>query len=154
MIDRESVCLTFQALRPDEADLFLSVIEAVLPHRQPELEFPRQASALVLDAQMVSDLAFRALVLDGLRELEAACRRDGTSFSALSADGRAEALRGIEDTTFFQTLIHLVKSDFYNRHLVWKVLGYPDLAREDGYLDHGFDQLPVLTPTEGAIHRG
>ncbi|MGD9958072.1 gluconate 2-dehydrogenase subunit 3 family protein [Nocardioides sp.] len=151
--------MTFQALRPEEADLFLSVIEAVLPHTQPELEFPRQASALVLDAQMVANLGLRQLVLDGLRELDqASMRAHRIGFSDLSTADRTAALREIEDTAFFQTLIHLVKSDFYNRHIVWKALGYPDLDREAGYLDHGFDQLPVIatigSPADEVTHRG
>ena len=159
MMDRDSVCLTFQALRPEEADLFLGVIEAILPHTQPELEFPRQVTALVLDAQMVADLGMRELMLEGLRELEQACvRTHRTGFAQLAASDRAAALREIEDTPFFQTLIHVVKSDFYNRHIVWKALGYPDLDREDGYLDHGFDQLRVdpsaATQSEGVKSNG
>lgn len=147
---RETVCLTFQALRPDEADLFLSVIEVVLPHAQPELHFARQVTALVIDAKMVTDLGLRQLMLDGLRDLEKICRRTHqTGFSQLVAGDRVTALRELEDTPFFQTLIHIVKSDFYNRHIVWKAVGYPDLDREDGYLDHGFDRLPVDSTQEG-----
>lgn len=157
MTDRESVCLTFQALRPQEADLFLRVIETVLPHTQPELVFPRQVSALVLDSQMVANLGLRQLVLDGLRDLEQICQRDHRSgFADLAAEDQVAVLGQLEDTPFFQTLIHMVKSDFYNRHLVWRVLGYPDLDREDGYLDHGFDRLPVVASGSegGATQRG
>lgn len=144
--DRESVYLTFQALRPDEAELFLRFVETVLPHRQPELDFPRVATALVIDSQMVAGLDLRNLVLDGLRGLDQWCHRHHhAGFAAVPPEVRVEAMREIEDTPFFQTLIHVLKSDFYNRHLVWRVLGYPDLDREDGYLDHGFDQLPVVS---------
>ncbi|MBF4766204.1 gluconate 2-dehydrogenase subunit 3 family protein [Nocardioides agariphilus] len=143
--DRESIFLTFQALRPDEAELFLGVIETVLPHAQPQLDLPRIATALVIDAQMVAGLDLRALVLDGLREVDQSCRRaHGAGFTSVPPEQRVEALRAVEDTPFFQTLIHIVKADFYNRHIVWRVLGYPDLDREDGYLDHGFDRLPLV----------
>jgi hypothetical protein len=159
LTDRESVYLTFQALRPDEAELFMGFVEAVLPHRQPELDFPRVATALVLDSQMVAGLDLRHLVLDGLRGLDQWCRRHHQAgFLTVPPDVRVEAMREIEDTPFFQTLIHVVKADFYNRHVVWRVLGYPDLDREDGYLDHGFDRLPVVstTPAEatGELSRG
>jgi hypothetical protein len=149
--DEQSVCLTFQALRPEEAELFLGFVEMVLPHRQPELELPRLATALVIDAQMVAGLELRAMVLEGLRDLDQRCRRShGAGFVSVPPEARVEVMREVEDTPFFQTLIHVAKSDFYNRHVVWRVLGYPDLDRADGYLDHGFDRLPVVhsTPTE------
>lgn len=144
MVPSEDLCLTFQALAPDAAEVFLLLVRIIVPHLQPRLAVAQVATALCLDSKLVTDLAWRTQVLDGIASLEReAMDRCGTGFAAASASERIALVRGQEDTLFFQALIHNVKYDFYNRHIVWSVLGYPDLGNQGGYLDRGFDVLNV-----------
>jgi hypothetical protein len=136
------LALMFQALRPPEAQDLLVVLELLLPHAEPELRFARFATALVIDARLVGELELRAMVLDGLKAIGASTQStSGVAFRAATGDQQIAALEAAEDTPFFQTLLHIAKADFYNRHIVWETLGYPDLHHEDGYIDDSFDQL-------------
>ncbi len=144
VLDSDALMLAFQVLRPDEARSFMLVLRLLLPHQQPELEFARLATALVLDAKLLGDPDLRALIEEGLRTLDASSLRDNrVTFSTATDDQRLDALRKGEDSPFFQTLLHIAKADFYNRHIVWRVLGYPDLEHEAGYIDDGFEQLDL-----------
>jgi hypothetical protein len=143
-IDEERLVLTFQVLTPDEAATFLALLRVLLPHRQPELAGALNATALVLDSKLVTDLALRRDVLAGIGQLRSAAERaHGRAFAALTEAERAAIVGQAEDSMFFQTVLHLAKYDFYNRHLVWRVLGYPDLLNDSGYLDKGFDRLEI-----------
>lgn len=137
--------LAFQALLPDEAERLLAVIRRIVPHRQPELQDAITDTALVLDAQLVGNLASRAEVRTGLADLEERAQAShGEHFVALKPDDQTAVLRSIENTPFFQNLVHLTRVDFYNRHVVWQTLGYPGLDRwrdREGYLTRDFDKL-------------
>lgn len=140
----DDVLLMFQALRPEEARDFLTVLRLMMPHEQPDLAVARLMSAVSIDAQLVANLPLRALIREGLAGLNASCTRDSKlSFSAAPDDQRIAALRECEESAFFQTLLHIAKADFYNRHAVWRALGYPDLDHEAGYLDDNFDRLAI-----------
>lgn len=146
--DEDRLLLMFQALRPLEARSFLALVTNVLPHEHVELQAARIATAITLDSQMVTNLDLRALTLAGLGELDALARAMYFSaFADASRDQQATVLAEIEGAAFFQGLVHQLKYDFYNRHLVWDVLGYPDLDHEAGYLDAGFDRLDVTPAT-------
>lgn len=143
-IDADAV-LCCQALRPEQAELYLALVHVVIPHDQPDLRFPLYVTALTIESRMVGDLEFRAGCVQTLQRLDADARHlHGTAFLQLGDADRRQVAGEQQDTPFFQTLIHLLKADFYNRHLVWRVLGYPDLDHEGGYLDHGFGELPSL----------
>jgi hypothetical protein len=99
-------------------------------------------TALAIDAQLVSNLDLRALVRDGLTDLEASAQNShATSFVALPVQQQTDLARRAQASVFFQTIVHLTKYDFYNRHVVWETIGYPDLLNDSGYLDKGFNKL-------------
>lgn len=137
--------LAFQALLPDRAEQLLAVIRRIVPHEQPELQDAIIDTALALDAQMVGNLGLRAEVQTGLADLEERAQAShGASFVALKPDDQRAILRSVESTPFFQNLVHLTRVDFYNRHAVWQVIGYPGVDRwrdREGYLNRDFDKL-------------
>jgi hypothetical protein len=138
----EELRLTFQALRPAAAAVFLDLLRVIMPHQQPELAGPLNATALVLDSKMVTDLALRSTVIEGIGALDAAGSRTyRRPFSLLTEAEKVAVVKQQEDSMFFQTVLQLAKYDFYNRHIVWSTLGYPDLGNESGYIDKGFDRL-------------
>lgn len=136
--------LTFQVMRPPEASNFMVLLTLMMPHSQPELAFARLATGLMIDSKLVADLGLRSLIEEGLRLIDTMSHKaNGLPFRSATEDQQLEILQTIEDSPFFQTVLHIAKADFYNRHLVWKVLGYPDLDHEAGYLDDRFDQLDL-----------
>lgn len=136
--------LLFQVLQPHDARTLSTLVRLIVPHQQPRLEPAQEASALAIDAQLVGNLELRQVILSGLHDLDkSAGAHGGESFHLLARTAQLEVLDAQEATPFFQTLVHSVKYDFYNRHLVWDVLGYPDLGNEAGYLDAGFDALDL-----------
>lgn len=140
--DAERLALTFQALPPDQAADFLALLRILIPHQQEELAAALDATAIVLDSKLAGDLALRRDVQDWLGELRRASEQaHGRPFAALTGAERTAIARQHEDSMIFQVVLHLAKNDFYNRHLVWQVLGYPDLSNDSGYLDKGFDRL-------------
>ncbi len=143
MVERDRL-LAFQVLPPDEAELMLALVNVILPHGEARLEEAKFATALALDAKLVADLSLRAAVREGLTGLErSAWSGYGERFGALGMAEQAELCSRIEDGPFFQTMVQLVKYDFYNRHIVWEVIGYPDLGNDSGYLHLGFDRFEV-----------
>jgi hypothetical protein len=134
--------LLFQVLTPAQAQELASVLEVLLPHEGGAFEAARLATALSLDSTMVGNLGLRALVLGGITVIRQACL-DGSPFVERTLEQRTEIVAGCEDASWFQTVLHLAKADFYNRHIVWKEIGYPDLGNDSGYLDKGFDRLRV-----------
>ena len=141
MVERDGL-LAFQVLPPDEAETMLALVNAIVPHGQDRLEAAKLATALELDAKLVADLSLRAVVREGLKGLERSARDTyGEPFGALGTAEKEDLCTRIEDSVFFQTMVHLTKYDFYNRHVVWEVVGYPDLGNDSGYLHLGFDRL-------------
>lgn len=140
-LSAEDQWLLFQVLSPVEAEEFLSLLEVLLPHDGMAYAAARQATALSLDSTMVGDLGLRSLVLGGLKSLRKNAM-SGQDFVARSLEERSQIVASHEDEAWFQTILHLAKFDFYNRHIVWREMKYPDLGNESGYLDKGFDRLP------------
>lgn len=134
--------LLFQVLSPLEAEEFTSLLEALLPHDGSAFEQARQATALSLDAKMVGDFGFKELVREGLKTIRQSCL-GGSLFANQTLEQRTEIISNFEGTSWFQTTLHHAKFDFYNRHIVWREIGYPDLGNESGYIDKGFDQLRI-----------
>lgn len=134
--------LAFQAMRPEEAEVLAAAVRRIVPHKQPALQEVTWLTALAIDAQAVSDLGLRALLRDGVRDLDRRSRdRWGRGFAALGPGEQDSILREVEDSPFFQRLINLTVTDFYNRRIVWETIGYPGLHADGGYRDKGFDRL-------------
>lgn len=137
--------LAFQAFVPDQAERLTAFIGRLVPHKQPELQEVVIATALAIDAECVGNADLRAQVSDLLRQLEdEALQTKGRTFIQLSGAEQDELLKAREGASLFQQLLHLTRVDFYNRHVVWNVLGYPGLDRRldrEGYRYRGFDRL-------------
>ncbi|HHY66940.1 gluconate 2-dehydrogenase subunit 3 family protein [Kyrpidia sp.] len=137
--------IAFQALTPEEALTLVAVMRRIVPHTHPTLIEAIWLTAQSYDARLVDQVFLRQEVRSKLRELNLHSQKTfGHAFSDLEPDQQDTLLRGIEDTPFFQNLINATISDFYNRHAVWEVIGYPGLEQRDGagYLSKGFDHLP------------
>jgi len=58
---------------------------------------------------------------------------------------RADLLRGIEDTAFFQQIRGGLVTGLYNQKAVWPIFGYEgESFSEGGYIDRGFDDINWL----------
>ena len=135
---------TFQTLLPQEAKTLVAVMTRIVPHSDATLQKLVWQTALAYDSQLVSNVSGRQEVRKGLHELDIQARQSHSqTFCDLSSDTQDDLLKNIEDTSFFQTLINVTISDFYNRHAVWAAIGYPGLTQRDGagYLHNGFDNL-------------
>jgi hypothetical protein len=134
--------LLFQVLTPLEAEEFTSLLEVLLPHNGSAFAQARLATALSLDSKMVGDLEFKESLREGLKNLRQSCLNN-SGFIHQTLEKRTEIISSFEGTSWFQSTLHHAKFDFYNRHIVWREIGYPDLGNESGYVDKGFEKLSI-----------
>jgi len=138
----------FRTLSPPEANTLIAVVHGIVPHRLPVLATAARGTALGIDAKLLNDPVQRAAVRAGLADLDARARKVGVSrFDSLTPTQQDTILRQIERSAFFQGLIAATLDDYYNRHDVWKAIGYPGASMNahekylGGYLNKGFDTL-------------
>lgn len=134
----------FQALLPEEAETLVAMMQRIVPHSEAVLRDTVWLTALAYEAQLVSQVNLRQTVRATLQEMNRRARQQhAPSFAEASQDMQDALLHDMEDTAFFQSLIHATVTDFYNRHVVWEAIGYPGVAQRDGagYIHKGFDRL-------------
>ncbi|MEY8802097.1 Twin-arginine translocation pathway signal [Leisingera sp. XS_AS12] len=86
-------------------------------------------------------------IMAGIAALDAAAR--GKGFASYLATGwerdRADILRGMEDSAFFQQIRGGLVTGLYNQKAVWPLFGYEgESFSKGGYLERGFDDINWL----------
>jgi hypothetical protein len=100
-----------------------------------------------LDAAAKDDAAAAQLLKDGVAALDnAAIGMKHASYAAIAAeDERAEILKSMEQTPFFQKIRGSLVTGIYNNQEVWPVFGYEgESASQGGYINRGFADIDWL----------
>ena len=143
---RDALTASFKVLGAAAGKTLLVLARDIFPHDRVADRFYLQALE-PLEAQAAGDAALRALLGDGVRQLDAlAQQRFGKPYAELGAEAeRLSLLYTIEHGAFFQKLKgHLVVA-FYDNEAVWPLFGYEGSSYEKGgYLNRGFDDIDWL----------
>ena len=87
------------------------------------------------------------MIESGIAALNAAAQGKGhASYLAIGWErDRVDILRGMEDSSFFQTIRGGLVTGLYNQKAVWPLFGYEgESFSTGGYIDRGFDDIQWL----------
>lgn len=143
---RDALAASFKVLGPATGKTLLVLARDIFPHDRVADRYYLQALE-PLEAQAAVDAALKALLADGVRQLDAlAEQRFGKPYAELGTEAeRLSLLYTIEHGAFFQKLKgHLVVA-FYDNEAVWPLFGYEGSSWEKGgYANRGFDDIDWL----------
>ena len=126
------------ALKPETMATLIQMARDIYPHDHVGDEF-YAAAVKGYDTAESKDT-----VEAGIAALNAAAAGKGHS-SYLGAGwerDRVDILRGMEDSSFFQTVRGGLVTGLYNQKAVWPLFGYEgESFSKGGYLEHGFDDI-------------
>lgn len=139
----ESWAMEVAGVSPETMRVLLQMARDIYPHDQVADRF--YAIALKgQDAKAAADAAHKALLEDGVADLDA---RAGTrGYLGLGwEDDRVAVLRGIENTPFFQAIRGDLVVSLYNQPDLWPIFGYEGASAPlGGYVERGFDDIEWL----------
>ena len=131
------------AVTPETYAALVQMSRDLYPHDQLEDKF-YAAAVDALDQAAASDAAAKAMLEDGVAELEHGRRRLPTTPSSAEAD-RVALLKESEASPFVQKLRGNLVTGLYNNKEVWPIFGYEgESASKGGYIDRGFDDVNWL----------
>jgi hypothetical protein len=128
-------------------DLAMSTITAaartIYPHDAlPDDVYARVGEKLAEAAR--EDPGAARTIEDGVSALNG-----GRPFTDLSAHGQLEALKGIEDSDFFELVRSTAVVEVYSDERTWQLVGYEGPSFDKGgYIDRGFNDLDWLPDPE------
>lgn len=99
------------------------------------------------DAKAAKDPAIKALLEDGVKELDqsAQAKHQSSYIQVGWEEDRVKLLRGIEASDFFKKIRGDLVVSLYNQKEVWPKFGYEGSSAEHGgYLHRGFDDINWL----------
>lgn len=139
--DAANWALEVAHLQPETMATLIQMARDIYPHDQVADEYYAVA------VKGYDSAAAAAAVEDGVAALNAAAR--GIGYARYIDIGwerdRAELLRGIEDTAFFQQVRGGLVTGLYNQKAVWPIFGYEgESFSEGGYIDRGFNDINWL----------
>lgn len=128
-------------LKPETMATLIQMARDIYPHDRIADEF-YAAAVKSYDAEGKA-----AMVEAGIAELNAAAVKAG--FPSYVGAGwerdRVDILRGMETTTFFQTIRGGLVTGLYNQKAVWPVFGYEgESFSKGGYINRGFNDINWL----------
>jgi hypothetical protein len=95
--------------------------------------------------QATRDAAFSRFLSDGVEVLS---DKAGSSWTALPAEARLQALERSEQTPFFQRLRSDFVLYFYSNPAIWPLFGYEGPSNDQGYLYRGFNDIDWIKREE------
>jgi len=133
--------LTLETLDRHTAETLVAVSRQMYPHDAiGDVYYARVVEAL--DQKAAADAGLAKTLEEGVAALD---RVYGIRWLDLSDGHRLKALKGMEDTGFFQTLRGTTVTTLYNDEQVWRFFGYEGSSYEfGGYINRGFNDLGWL----------
>lgn len=139
----EVMAQSFTALGSDTGLVLLKMARDIFPHDRVADKFYLHAIA-PYDTDAAKDPALKALLLDGVAQLNAAARRlHGKDYLAVpDEERRVEVLRAIEDSAFFQKIKGGLVTGLYDNKELFPLFGYEGSSWEKGgYANRGFNDI-------------
>lgn len=134
---------TAEALKPESFATLVQMSRDTYPHARLEDKF-YAAAVSALDGAAKADEAVKAMLEDGVAQLDAAASSGGYSGIA-GEEERMALLESIEATPFFQKVRGNLVTGLYNNKEAWPLFGYEgESASKGGYINRGFDDIGWL----------
>jgi hypothetical protein len=138
--------LETRGLQPQTMATLIQIARDIYPHDHVADRF-YAAAVKGHDETAATDAAHKALIEDGVAELDAMARdkgAEGYAATGWEAD-RVALLRAVSDGAFFQTIRGGLVVGLYNQKEVWPLFGYEgESYSQGGYIDRGFDDIAWL----------
>jgi len=135
-----------KAVKPATMTVLARAARDIYPHDQLADRY-YIAAVLPYDDQAAKDAALKALLEEGVAQLDAESRkRFGRDYIRLgSEEQRVQVLQAVEKSAFFQKLRGDLIVTLYNQKEVWPKFGYEGSSFEHGgYINRGFDDIDWL----------
>lgn len=135
-----------KALSPETMAALIQMARDIYPHDRIADQFYAIA-VKSHDDKAADDAAHKALIEDGVADLDARARAAGaTSYLGTGWEiDRVALLRQIEAGGFFQAIRGGLIVGLYNQKEVWPVFGYEGASfSKGGYIERGFDDIAWL----------
>lgn len=139
----EVMAQSFTVLGSDAGLVLLKMARDIFPHDRVADKFYMHAIA-PYDADAARDPALKALLLDGIAQLNASARQlHGMDYLAIAEEAqRVAVLRAIEDSAFFQKIKGGLVTGLYNNPELFPLFGYEGSSWEKGgYVNRGFNDI-------------
>lgn len=133
--------LEVTSISPASMATLIQMARDIYPHDQVADEY----YAAAVKGYDTQDSA--AMIESGIAALNAAAQGKGhASYLAIGWErDRVDILRGMEDSSFFQTIRGGLVTGLYNQKAVWPLFGYEgESFSKGGYIDRGFDDIQWL----------
>ena len=132
-------------LHPELVEQLISIYRTMFPHTTVPDEFYEHV-VRKLDDQAAQNQALSGFLSNGVEALN---REAGSAWTDLSEEARLQALKLVEQTSFFQR----VRSDFvlyfYSNPAIWPLFGYEGPSNDKGgYLHRGFNDIDWIKREE------
>jgi hypothetical protein len=125
-------------LPPALVEQLVSIYRTMFPHSTVPDEFYEHV-VRKLDDKAAEDQDWSGFLSSGVEALNSEA---GFAWTALSEEGRLQALKGVEQTPFFQRLRSDFVLYFYSNPAIWPLFGYEGPSNDQGgYLDRGFNDI-------------
>jgi hypothetical protein len=143
---REAWGLEVRALKPETMQTMIQMARDIYPHDRIADRY--YAIALKeYDEKAASDPALKATIEENIAMLDGlAMAKYGTRYVDVGWEAqRANLLRGIEASAFFQKVRGGLVVSLYNQKEVWPLFGYQgEAASLGGYINRGFNDITWL----------
>jgi hypothetical protein len=133
----------YRYLQADLVERLVSVYRIMFPHHGVPNEFYEHV-VQKLDEKAAHDRDLPRFLGEGI---EALFGQQGSSW--ISEGARLQALKGVEQTPFFQTLRSHFVVHFYSNPAIWPRFGYEGSSNDQGgYLHRGFNDIDWIKKEE------
>ena len=140
---QEAWGLETAALKPEEMATLIVVARDIYPHDHVADRFYAVAMK-AHDEKAAKDPAYKALIADGIAELDRRAGAGGYTALGWEAD-RVALLKQVEATPFFQTVRGGMVVGLYNQKDLWPLFGYEgESYSKGGYIARGFNDIDWL----------
>lgn len=139
----EVMAQSFTVLGSDAGLVLLKMARDIFPHERVADKFYLHAIA-PYDADAARDPALKALLLDGIAQLNASARQlHGMEYLSIAEEARrVDVLRAIEGSAFFQKIKGGLVTGLYNNTELFALFGYEGSSWEKGgYVNRGFNDI-------------
>lgn len=135
---RIALAANLSALNATQATEMLAMTRQLFPHDKLGDEY-YWVVVESIDKEMAGSVELATQIRAGLTQLNQAA---GGDFASADADRQLQAMKKLEDTPFFSSMLNKTQFYFYNNKAVWPKFGYEGSSWEKGgYINRGFNDV-------------
>jgi hypothetical protein len=135
----------YRCLPPVLVEQLVSIYRTMFPHNTVPDEFYEHV-VRKLDDKAAQDQDLFGFLCNGVEALNS---QTGCAWTSLMEEARLQALKRVEETSFFQRLRSDFVLHFYSNPAIWPIFGYEGPSNDrGGYLHRGFNDIDWIKREE------